>query len=80
MKTGIVAAWILVFSISLRELAMSILLYQPGNEVMAVAIFSFLEDGAVEFAAAVGVLVALLSVLTVIIARQVAGKGALEVD
>jgi iron(III) transport system permease protein len=80
MKTGMVAAWILVFSISLRELAMSILLYQPGNEVMAVAIFSFLEDGSVEHAAAVGVLVALLSILTVVIARKVAGKGTLEVD
>ena len=55
---------------------MSILLYQPGNEVMAVAIFSFLEDGAVEHAAAVGALVALLSVATVVIARKVAGKGA----
>jgi ABC-type Fe3+ transport system permease subunit len=59
---------------------MSILLYQPGNEVMAVAIFSFLEDGSVEHAAAVGALVALLSVATVVIARKVAGKGALEVE
>jgi len=80
MKTGMVAAWILVFSISLRELAMSILLSQPGTEVMAVAIFSFLEDGAVEHAAAVAALVALLSVVTVVVARKVAGKGALEVD
>ena len=80
MKTGMWAAWVLVFSISLRELAMSILLAQPGTEVMAVAIYSFLEDGAVEHAAAVAVLVAALSVVTVVLARRIAGKGALEVS
>ncbi|MFQ5658357.1 MAG: ABC transporter permease [Candidatus Methylomirabilales bacterium] len=80
MKTGMWAAWVLVFSISLRELAMSILLAQPGTEVMAVAIYSFLEDGAVEFAAAVAVLVAALSVVTVVLARRIAGRGVLEVQ
>lgn len=47
---------------------------------MAVAIYSFLEDGAVEFAAAVAVLVAALSVVTVVVARRIAGRGALEVQ
>jgi iron(III) transport system permease protein len=80
MKTGMWIAWVLIFSIALRELAMSILLAQPGTETMAVAVFSFLEDGAVEHAAAVSVVIALLSVATVIVARKIAGTGALEVD
>ena len=80
MKTGIWVAWVLIFSISLRELAMSILLAQPGTETMAVAVFQFLDDGAVEHAAAISVLIAFLSVATVVIARKIAGKGALEVD
>lgn len=80
MKTGMWVAWVLIFSIALRELAMSILLAQPGTETMAVAVYQFLDDGAVEHAAAVSVLIAFLSVATVVIARKIAGKGALEVD
>ncbi len=80
MKTGMWVAWVLIFSIALRELAMSILLAQPGTETMAVAVYQFLDDGAVEHAAAVSVLIAFLSVVTVVIARKIAGKGALEVD
>lgn len=80
MKTGMWVAWVLIFSISLRELAMSILLAQPGTETMAVAVYQFLDDGAVEHAAAVAVLIAVLSIGTVVVARKIAGKGALEVD
>ena len=80
MKTGMWVAWVLIFSISLRELAMSILLAQPGTETMAVAVYQFLDDGAVEHAAAISVLIAVLSIATVVIARKIAGKGALEVD
>ena len=66
-------------SLSLRELAMSVFLAQPGTEVMAVAVYIYLEEGAVENAAAISVVIALLSVVTVMAARKIAGKGALEV-
>jgi iron(III) transport system permease protein len=79
MKTGIWVGWVLIFSLSLRELAMSIFLTQPGTEVMAVAVYIYLEEGAVENAAAISVVIALLSVVTVMIARKIAGKGTLEV-
>jgi iron(III) transport system permease protein len=79
MKTGIWVGWVLIFSLSLRELAMSIFLTQPGTEVMAVAVYIYLEEGAVENAAAISVVIALLSVTTVMIARKIAGKGTLEV-
>ncbi|MCB1742260.1 MAG: iron ABC transporter permease, partial [Gammaproteobacteria bacterium] len=80
MKTGMWVGWVLVFSISLRELAMSILLAQAGNETMAVAVFNFLADGAVEYAAAISVIIALISIVAVVLARAISGKGALEVD
>jgi iron(III) transport system permease protein len=79
MKTGIWVGWVLIFSLSLRELAMSIFLTQPGTEVMAVAVYIYLEEGAVENAAAISVVIALLSVVTVMVARKIAGKGTLEV-
>ncbi len=79
MKTGIWVGWVLIFSLCLRELAMSVFLAQPGTEVMAVAVYIYLEEGSVENAAAISVVIALLSVVTVMIARKIAGKGTLEV-
>lgn len=43
VKPGMVAAWILLFIFFLRELPISILLFQPGNEVMSVALWIIME-------------------------------------
>jgi iron(III) transport system permease protein len=43
VKPGLVAAWILLFIFFLRELPISILLFQPGNEVMSVALWILME-------------------------------------
>ena len=55
LKSGIVAAWMIVFAVTLRELSMAILLYVPGMETLPVAIYSFIDNGTFEIAAAVSV-------------------------
>ena len=43
IKPGMAAAWILLFVIYLRELPMSILLWQTGSETMSVALWELME-------------------------------------
>ena len=45
LATGLVAGWIAVAIVSLRELSSSILLYSPGNEVLAVQFWELYEGG-----------------------------------
>jgi iron(III) transport system permease protein len=45
LKPGIAAGWTLLFIIYVRELAISILLYSPGNEVLSVLIFNRWVEG-----------------------------------
>jgi len=55
VKSGILAAWIMVFAVTLRELSMAILLYVPGTETLPVAIYSFIDNGTFEIGAAASV-------------------------
>ena len=43
VKPGLEAGWILLFVLFLRELPMSVLLYQSGSEVMSVALWQLME-------------------------------------
>ncbi|HEU5016609.1 MAG TPA: ABC transporter permease subunit, partial [Pseudolabrys sp.] len=43
IKPGMAAAWVLLFVIYLRELPMSILLWQSGSETMSVALWELME-------------------------------------
>jgi iron(III) transport system permease protein len=78
LKSGIVAAWMIVFAVTLRELSMAILLYVPGTETLPVAIYSFIDNGTFEIAAAVSVVLILLSILSVLALRLVTGKAQME--
>ena len=55
MMPGIVAGWIYVVIVSVRELSASILLYSPGTEVFSVVIWELWEAGRAGELAAVGV-------------------------
>jgi iron(III) transport system permease protein len=74
-KTHASAAWLLIFAISLRELPMAILLCSQGTETMAVSIIHFLDNGLLEKAAALSILIVLISVSAVSIARRLAGTS-----
>ncbi|HWL64877.1 MAG TPA: iron ABC transporter permease [Actinomycetota bacterium] len=60
---GLIAGWIYVLVVSIRELSTAILVYSPGNEVLAVEIWELWQDGRLTQLAALGTLmvVALLA-------------------
>ncbi|WP_353808313.1 ABC transporter permease [Agromyces sp. SYSU T00194] len=62
---GLMAGWIYLLIISVRELGSSILLYSPGNEVIAVLIFQLYEEGELVTISALGIV--LVAVLTIIV-------------
>jgi iron(III) transport system permease protein len=76
---GLIAGWIYILIVSLRELSSSILLYSPGDEVLAIAIFEQYENGRFPELAALGVLMVLvIGVLTAIAYRLGARVGVRE--
>ena len=78
LKSGIVAAWMIVFAVTLRELSMAILLYVPGMETLPVAIYSFIDNGTFEIAAAVSVVLIALSIASMLALRWITGKAQME--
>jgi iron(III) transport system permease protein len=66
MLPGLLAGWIYIVMVSIRELSSSILLYSPGNEVLSIYIWELWENGQVtELSAAAVVLMSMLVVLVV---------------
>ncbi|MBI1774471.1 MAG: iron ABC transporter permease [Proteobacteria bacterium] len=45
LKPGLVAGWIYIVIVSIREFSSSILLYSPGNEVVSIMIWEFWQNG-----------------------------------
>ena len=67
-----------VRAVTLRELSMAILLYVPGTETLPVAIYSFIDNGTFEIAAAVSVVLILISILATLVLRRLTGKAQME--
>lgn len=65
MLPGLVAGWVYIVIVSIRELSSSILLYSPGNEVLSIVIFQFYEKGHMTAVSALGVV--LVTVLIVFV-------------
>jgi iron(III) transport system permease protein len=78
LKSSLIAAWLMVFAVTMRELSLAILLYVPGTETLPVAIFSFVDDGTFEAAAALSIVLIALSVLSVLLLHRLAGRAAME--
>ncbi|HEX2726930.1 MAG TPA: iron ABC transporter permease, partial [Beijerinckiaceae bacterium] len=73
LKPGMLAGWIYVVIVSIRELSSSILLYSPGNEVVSIMIWEFWQNGQYVELSAFGVmLIAFLFVFVML--AQLAGK------
>ncbi len=67
LKPGLLAGWIYIVIVSVRELSSSILLYSPGNEVIAIIIWELWQNGQTVELAAFGVmLIAVLFVFVMI--------------
>ena len=68
---GMISAWLLLFVIFIRELPISILLYQSGSEVLSVAIWRFVENERATRAAALAVIQVVLLLAAVVLFRRV---------
>ena len=73
LKPGLVAGWIYIAIVSLRELSSSILLYSPGTEVVSIMIWELWENGQYVELSALGVM--LIAVLfTLVMVAQALGS------
>jgi iron(III) transport system permease protein len=71
---GIVSAWILMATMFVRELSVSVVLSRPGNEVLAVQILRFAEDGLWGKLSALGILMIIVSTTLVVLASVAGAK------
>jgi iron(III) transport system permease protein len=67
---GLLAGWLTIVIFAVRELTSSIVVYSPGNEVLAITIWNQFESGEFSELAALGVImIAALSLLSVVAYR-----------
>ena len=74
LKPGLVAGWIYIVIVSIRELSTSILLYSPGTEVLSILIWELWENGQYVELSALGVMFILALFVLVLIAQLVGRK------
>jgi iron(III) transport system permease protein len=71
LKPGLIAGWIYIVIVSIRELASSILLYSPGTEVVSVTIWELWQNGQYVELSALGVMMILVLLCFVTLAQFV---------
>jgi iron(III) transport system permease protein len=74
LKPGLVAGWIYVMIVSIRELSTSILLYSPDTRVVSIVIWELWENGQYVELSALGVIFILSLFVLVLLARWVGGR------
>lgn len=74
LMPGLIAGWIYILLVSFRELSSSILLYSPGNEVLAILIFEQYNDGHLGELAAMGMIMVLTLVVLVVAASRLGAR------
>jgi iron(III) transport system permease protein len=79
LKPGLVAGWIYVMIVSIRELSSSILLYSPGTEVVSIVIWELWENGQYVELSALGVMLILALFVLVLVAQWLGKKFGVKV-
>jgi iron(III) transport system permease protein len=74
LKPGLVAGWIYIAIVSLRELSSSILLYSPGTEVVSIMIWELWENGQYVELSALGVMLIVILFILVQVAQLAGSK------
>ncbi len=74
LKPGMLAGWIYIMIISIRELSSSILLYSPGTEVISIIIWELWENGQYVELSALGVMFIMMLFVLVMISQAVGKK------
>jgi iron(III) transport system permease protein len=70
---GIIAGWIYVAMVSVRELSSSVLIYSPGSEVIGVAMWQLSVDTKYNQLAALGILMVLALCVFAFLAQRARG-------
>src|SRR5687768_1887854 len=73
LKPGLLAGWIYIVIVSIRELSSSILLYSPGTEVISILIWELWENGQYVELSALGVMF-ILALFVLVLVAQLVGK------
>jgi iron(III) transport system permease protein len=73
LKPGLIAGWIYIVVVSIRELASSILLYSPGTEVVSITIWELWQNGQYVELSALGVMM-ILVLLGFVVLAQIIGR------
>jgi iron(III) transport system permease protein len=71
LKPGLLAGWIYIVIVSIRELSSSILLYSPGTEVISILIWELWENGQYVELSALGVMFILALFALVMVAQWI---------
>ena len=70
MRPGVVAGWIILVTIFMREFSASIFLYSPGSEPLGPLIYFFYLDGLYGPMAALGLIISLICVILIAVAQR----------
>src|SRR3954463_55467 len=73
LKPGLVAGWIYIVIVSIRELSSSILLYSPDTEVLSILIWELWENGQYVELSALGVMF-IVGLLFLVLVAQLIGR------
>jgi iron(III) transport system permease protein len=76
LRAGLLANWVLLFMISVREVSASLFLSGPGTQVLGPAIFSFWDSGGLPRVSALAVVQAAIILIALIVVRRLAGTKA----
>ncbi len=74
LKPGLIAGWIYIVIVSIRELSSSILLYSPGTEVVSIVIWELWENGQYVELSALGVMLIIGLFILVMLAQMIGKK------
>jgi iron(III) transport system permease protein len=79
LRPGLVAGWIYILIVSIREFSTSILLVTGQSNVLSVVVFTKFENGQVTAVAALGILMILMSTVVVAIFYRVSNRVGIRV-
>jgi iron(III) transport system permease protein len=80
LKPGLLAGWIYVVIVSIRELSSSILLYSPGTEVVSIMIWELWQNGQYVELSALGVMLIIMLFCLVMTAQYVGKRFGISED
>ncbi len=69
LKPGLMAGWIYIAIVSMRELSSSVLLYSPDSEVLSVVLWEMWQNGQYVQLSALGVMLILVLFAFVLLAH-----------